>query len=104
MTISLAEMLIYIDTFIIDALQSGNDSIKEECSFDESLEHQIVEIYNTYKKGEVIDSAIPPIKCEILYCKISTHKEYVSSEEGNSISDTKIIIEIHFKKIENQPS
>lgn len=103
MTISLAETLIYIDTFIIDALQSGNDSIKEECSFDESLEHQIVEIYNTYKKGCIVDSEIPFAKCEIVSCKISTSKEYISAEE-NVISDTKVIIEIHFKKLDKQAS
>lgn len=104
MTFCLAESLIHIDTLICDAIQSGNDSIIEECCFDKTIEHYTDEIYNTYKKGEIVDSAIPPIKCEILSCKISTHKEYISSSEGNNISDTKVIIEIHFKQIEKYAS
>lgn len=101
MTFSLVEILIHIDSLIIDSMNSSNNKIIEECSFDKFTEHYIDNIYNTYKKGSIVESEIPYGKCEIISCKISTFKEYISNYENeDEISNTKAIIEICFKKLE----
>ena len=49
----------------------------------------------------IVESEIPYGKCEIISCKISTFKEYISNYENeDEISNTKAIIEIYFKKLE----